>query len=237
MESASLKRRRAHGVVPKTKTEPSNSNSPAALAAIDALPASARVATGARRVTPPANMSDTDATRCTDSENEYQARKRARTQKKKRADDRDSRTRDRAPAGVLAAALAGPARTPPMLSDILDVRPASSASLVELAPRARVKGELESSSSDGIRAHRDTATSKPVDTHANQTASSKGHLEPEHSVDVCTMKRNDRIYARWTQLKVIKEELAIVKEKVVSAMDKVEKMIDDECREWLNTVV
>ena len=88
MERASLKRRRARGVT-RIKVEPISSSQPddmrtaintaapaaAAAAAID-TPAACTI-----RQTPPANMSDTDATRCTDSENEYQARKRARGRK------------------------------------------------------------------------------------------------------------------------------------------------------------
>ena len=212
MERASLKRRRARGVT-SIKAEPVDSSQPTVAAASNALPAhdapaAVRVnapaahvtATHAARVTPPANMSDTDATRCTDSENEYQARKRARGLGDKSA-------RDRAQAGVRTVG-------------IVQVRPAPNAA--DPQPRINLKRE----SSDNLRAS--SAWNLNTNQHDDKA--------PENNSLTLAVDRprHKRIYSRWTQLKGIKDELETVKTQTLSAMDKIEKMIDDECREWLN---
>ena len=201
------------------KAEPVDSSQPTVAAARDAPPASNALpahdasaairvnapaahitATRAARRTPPANMSDTDATRCTDSENEYQARKRARGLG-------DKSGRDRAQSGVHTVG-------------IVQVRPALNAA--DPQPRNNLKRE----SSDILRA------SPAWNLNTNQ----RDDKAPENNSLTLAVDRprHKRIYSRWTQLKVIKDELETVKTQTLSAMDKIEKMIDDECREWLN---
>ena len=132
-------------------------------------------------------MSDTDGTRGTDSENEYQARKRARV------------VLEQAPAPSIIAA-ADTVWTQQGASTTWDTNQPG-----DRTPKSTVYvGEPPEAKSVGL----------PVSNRK--------------------IERNMRIRSRWTELIVIKEELESVRSKAVSAMDRVEKMIDDECREWLN---